>query len=276
MSKVWQDLFAMQGVTLSTSTAYHPQTDGQTEVLNRTLETYLRCFCADSQKDWAKFLSLAEWWYNTTFHSAIQTTPFEALYGQTPPIHLPYVPGDSAEEEVDRRLITREFKIELLKFHISRAQQRMVSMANLHRTDRQFKEGEWVYLKIQPYRQLTISNQIFSKLSAKYYGPYQILQKVGPVAYKLSLPPHVAVHHTFHVSQLKPCYAVPTHFNHPPTVNVSSPNCVQPKEILERRMIKRGNKAIPQILVQWDQMSVEDATWEDYATLKLRFPKFFS
>jgi len=107
-----------------------------------------------------------------------------------------------------------------------------------------------VYLQIQPYRQLTVSNQTFSKLSAKYYGLYQILQKVGPVAYKLSLPPHVAVHYTFHVSQLKPCYAVPTHFNHPPTVNVSSPNYVQPKEILEMRMIKRGNKAIPQILVQ--------------------------
>jgi len=122
MSKVWQDLFAMQGVTLSTSTAYHPQTDGQTEVLNRTLETYLRCFCADSQKDWAKFLLLTEWCYITTFHSAIQITPFEALYGQTPPIHLPYVLGDSAEEEVDMRLSTREFKIELLKFHISRAQ----------------------------------------------------------------------------------------------------------------------------------------------------------
>ncbi|KAH0679675.1 hypothetical protein KY284_020760 [Solanum tuberosum] len=138
--------------------------------------------------------------YDSAAYPAIQITPFEALYGQTPPIHLPYVLGDSAEEEVDIRLSTREFRIELLKFHISRAQQRM------------------------------------------------ILQKVGPVAYKLSIPPHVAVHYTFHVSQLKPCYAVPTHFNHPPTVNVSSPNCVQPKEILEMRMIKRGNKAIPHIL----------------------------
>lgn len=133
-----------------------------------------------------------------------------------------------------------------------------------------------MYLKIQPYRQLTISNQTFSKLSAKYYGPYQILQRIGPVAYKLSLPPQVAVHHTFHVSQLKPCLALPPNFNHPPTVDVSSPNCVQPQEILERRMIKRGNKAIPQILIHWEQMSRDDATWEDYSTMKLRFPQFLS
>lgn len=200
MSKVWQDLFAMQGVTLSTSTAYHLQTDGQTEVLNRTVETYLRCFCADSQKDWVKFLSLAEWWYNTTFHSATQTTPYEALYGQPPPIHIPYVLGDAAEEEVDRSLITKELKVELLKFHITRAQQRMISLVNQYRTDKQFAEGDWVYLKIQPYRQFTMSNKHFSKLSAKYYGPYQILQRIGPVAYKLSLPSQVAIHHTFHVS----------------------------------------------------------------------------
>ncbi|WMV14796.1 hypothetical protein MTR67_008181 [Solanum verrucosum] len=274
MSKVWQDLFSMQGVTLSTSTAYHPQTDGQTEVLNRTVETFLRCFCCDSQKNWASYLSLAEWWYNTTFHSAIQTTPYEALYGRPPPIHIPYVPGEASEEEVDRSLITKDFKVQLLKFHISRAQQRMASLANQHRTDRQFSEGDWVYLKIQPYRQLSISNKSFSKLSTKYYGPYQILQKVGPVAYKLLLPPQAAIHHTFHVSQLKPCYAVPTSFNQPPTINIADPQCMQPQEILERRMIKRGNKAVPQVLVQWSQLSKEDATWEDYNSMKLRFPDF--
>lgn len=109
-----------------------------------------------------------------------------------------------------------------------------------------------------------------------YYGPYQILHKVGPVTYKLSLPPYMVVHYTFHVSQLKSCCAIPTHFNHHFTVNVSSPNYVQPKEILERRMIKRGNKTIPHILVQWGQMSVEDTTWEDNVTLRLRFFKFFS
>lgn len=109
------------GVTLNTSTTYHPQTDGQTEVVNICLETYLRCFCLESPTDWFLYLAVAEWWYNTTFHSSIQTTPFEALYGQPPPIHLPYVARDSGVEEVDRSLITREFKVQLLKYHLKRA-----------------------------------------------------------------------------------------------------------------------------------------------------------
>ena len=60
ISRFWQELFSAHGATLSTSTAYHPQTDGQTEVLNRTLETYLRCYCSDSQKDWSLYLPMAE------------------------------------------------------------------------------------------------------------------------------------------------------------------------------------------------------------------------
>lgn len=80
-----------------------------------------------------------------------------------------------------------------------------------------------------------------------------MIQKIGPIAYKLSLPPQVAILYTFHVSQLKPCHALQTNFNHPPIVDVSSPNCVQPQKMLERRMIKRGNKAIPQILIHWNK-----------------------
>lgn len=76
----------------------------------------------------------------------------------------------------------------------------MTDMANKHRSDRQFQGGDWVSLKIQPYRQTTLSNQYFNKLSAKYYRPYQAVQRIGKVAYKLPLPVHVAIHPIFHVS----------------------------------------------------------------------------
>lgn len=102
LSNFWQELFRHLGAKLKLSTAYHPQTDGQTEILNKCLESYLRCMTGEKPSAWALWLSLVEWWYNTTYHSAIQTTPYEALYGQDPPLHLPYLVGASPVATVDR------------------------------------------------------------------------------------------------------------------------------------------------------------------------------
>ena len=77
LSQFWQALFSVQGVNLCLSSSYHPQTDGQTEVVNRCLETYLRCMCSHSPMDWCRWLPLAKWWYNTTFHTSTQHTPYE-------------------------------------------------------------------------------------------------------------------------------------------------------------------------------------------------------
>jgi transposase InsO family protein len=81
----WQELMKALNVKLNFSTSYHPQTDGQSERLNQCIENYLRCMAFQRPKKWAKWVPMAEWWYNTNFHTAIKTTPFEALYGYTPP-----------------------------------------------------------------------------------------------------------------------------------------------------------------------------------------------
>ena len=99
-------------------------------------------------KDWCKWIPLAEWWYNTTFHSATQTTPYEVVYGQPAPIYLPYFPGDSNVEAIDRSLQTRKAVIKLLKFHLGRAQHRMKVQANKGRSDRVFQIGDFVYVKL--------------------------------------------------------------------------------------------------------------------------------
>nr|XP_009759867.1 PREDICTED: uncharacterized protein LOC104212348 [Nicotiana sylvestris]XP_016468398.1 PREDICTED: uncharacterized protein LOC107790936 [Nicotiana tabacum] len=96
-----------------TPSSYHPQTNGHTKGLNRCLETYLRCFCSEEATDWHSYLYMAEYWYNTFFHSAIKTTPCEALYGRPPPQHLPYLPGESTSADVDNTLINRELKLQL-------------------------------------------------------------------------------------------------------------------------------------------------------------------
>ncbi|KAG8474806.1 hypothetical protein CXB51_031505 [Gossypium anomalum] len=87
-----------------TKYAYHPQTDGQTEVLNRYLENYLRCMTGETPANWFYWLPLAEWWYNSSFYSSIRLIPYEALYGQPPLLHMPYLAGASSVAVVDRSL----------------------------------------------------------------------------------------------------------------------------------------------------------------------------
>lgn len=141
LSKFWQTIFRLQGVELHTSTAYHPQTDEQTEVVNKSLETYLRCMTSDCPSKWSTWLTLAEWWYNTSFHSSIQMTSFEALYGYTPPIHTPYILGTAELTKVNTYLADRDTQLKLLRFHLHRAQHCMVQLANRKRTERIFEVG---------------------------------------------------------------------------------------------------------------------------------------
>ena len=98
LSEFWQELFKLQACSLNMSTAYHPQSDGQTEVVNRCVETYLRCMTSDKPTMWSKWLPLAEFWYNTNFHT------YEVVYGQSPPMHLPYLPGESKVQVVTKCL----------------------------------------------------------------------------------------------------------------------------------------------------------------------------
>ncbi|GJY92285.1 retrotransposon-related protein [Tanacetum coccineum] len=160
-------------------------------------------------------ISLAEYWYNTNFHIAINTTPYEVLHGQALIPHIAYVQGESKVDAVDRSLSAREAVVSLLKFHLKRSQDKMKSMA-AKRSDREIKVDSWVYVKLQPYRQATMRKEKYSKLSAKFFGPYKVVAKVGKVAYKLAVPVEAQIHPMFHVSELKIHRGdVPTVQNHP-------------------------------------------------------------
>ncbi|GJU22459.1 reverse transcriptase [Tanacetum coccineum] len=123
--------------------------NGQTEVVNRCLECYLRCISREKPKAWAKWVSLAEYWYNTTYDTSLKTTPYEVLYGQPPPNPIAYVQGQV--DTVDRTLAARESMIQLLQFYLERSQQRMKVVVDAKRSDREFDIGQWVYLKLQPH-----------------------------------------------------------------------------------------------------------------------------
>lgn len=274
LSDVWQELFRVFGVELKFSTAYHPQTDGQTEVTNKTLETYLRCMTSESPQSWCKWLPLAEFWYNTNFHSAIKCTPYEVLYGQPPPMHLPYLPGESTSITVDRSLSKREEVINLLKFHLLRAQNRMKQYADAHRSERVFQTGDFVYLKLQPYRQSSLKTSSSNKLSPRFFGPFKVLEPVGKVAYKLQLPPSSSIHNAFHVSQLKLCPNPPDDTSPLPTFLYDHGKTKEPEAVLDRKLVKWRNAAATKLLIKWKGYPESHATWEFYHDITSRFPDF--
>ena len=113
-SSFWKELFQLQGVSLHLSSSYHPQSDGQTEVVNKCVECYLRCLVGQIPHSWSKWLALAEFWYNTNYHSSLEMTPFQALYGIIPPLHIPYISGDCPIAAVDQLLKEREDMLKVL------------------------------------------------------------------------------------------------------------------------------------------------------------------
>lgn len=187
-SEFWTELFKLQGCKIKQSSAYHPQSDGQTERVNRSLETYLRCFCGAKAKDWVRWLPWAEYWYNTTWKAPTGMTPFEIVYGRPPPTLIHYIPGTAKAQQVEEDLIDRDRTLIILKDNLLRAQERMKFFADRKRTERSFEVGDQVLLKLQPYRQTSIRGSMSQKLGPRYYGPYPVTAKIGSMAYQLQLP----------------------------------------------------------------------------------------
>ncbi|XP_050387541.1 uncharacterized protein LOC126803864 [Argentina anserina] len=135
MSLFWEEFFKLQGTKLSKSSAYHPQSDDQTENLNRTLEQYLRCVVDTKPKEWVAALPWAEWWYNTSHHLAIDMSPFKALYGYEATSVRTYLPGSTAVAQVDKELIARDELLKVLKMNLEVAQSRMKKYYDLRHTE---------------------------------------------------------------------------------------------------------------------------------------------
>ncbi|KZV31630.1 hypothetical protein F511_00434 [Dorcoceras hygrometricum] len=150
----------------------------------------------------------------------------------------------------------------------------MTKYANNHRRDLEFKEGDSVFLKLRPHRQQSVCSRIFQKLSPRYYGPYEILQRVGKVAYKLKLPAGSRVHPVFHASQLKKALGHKPQLQElPAEMEQDLANYYKPSKILAHREKKQAGVMTPQVLVQWKDKPVEEATWEDAADFASQFPE---
>lgn len=157
-SNFWKELFKLLGTQLLLSTAYHPQTDGQTERVNQCLEMYLRCAVHEDPKQWKCWLAQAEFWYNTTYHSSLGCSPFQALYGYEANVGLVPQLSRQPDSSVGERIQTLRHQAIVLKEHLARAQNRTKLQADKKRKDQTYAVGERVLLKLQPYAQSSLEN----------------------------------------------------------------------------------------------------------------------
>lgn len=271
-SLFWKELFRLSGTRLCLSTAYHPQSDGQTEVTNRGMETYLRCFASEKPRTWAKYLVWAELSYNSSYHSAIKMTPFKAVYGRDPPVLLRYENGSTTNAELEDQLRERDEMLAILRDHLNKAQQIMKSKADEHRREVLFEVGEMVYLKLRPYRQQSLARRPNEKLAARFYGPFEVEAKVGKVAYRLKLPEGTKIHHTFHVSQLKKAIGdtVPA-TSLPPQLTSDGVLIAEPEAVWNTRTHPRSGQQ--EVLIKWKNLPSFDCTWETKENMKMLYPE---
>lgn len=271
LSNFWRELFRLSGTKLRMSTAYHPQSDGQTEVVNRVLEQYLRSFVHHRPHQWSRYLSLAEWSYNTTVHSSTGLTPFEVTYDKPPPSLLDYIRGTSSIDAVDSMLTDRTEIHRTLVRRLHKAQELMTASANKHHCDLQFSVGDWAYVRLRPYRQKSLA-LTYSKLSKRYYGPYQITERIGAVAYRLQLPSSSRIHPVFHISLLKrhqgPLPVTPATL---PSSAVDHHPLVTPLAFLDWQWDTTVTPAVRKVLVQWTGLPPEDASWELWSDVQQAF-----
>ena len=254
-----RELYRLLGVKLATSTAYHPQSDGQTERVNQELEQYIRLWVNERQDDWDELLPLAEFSSNNAIHSSTQETPFVLDTGRHPRMGFEPRQHPSHLESVNEFKDRMANAIEEAKSALRRAKDDMARYYNQRRTPApQYKVGDKVYVDASDIRTTRPS----IKLSHRNLGPFPIQAKVGPNAYRLKLPTILKrLHPVFHVVKLTPAPLDPFPGRRPPAapppVLVDDIEEYQVERILNSRVFRRRL----QFLVQWEGWGYEHNEW---------------
>ncbi|KAJ9567836.1 hypothetical protein OSB04_003802 [Centaurea solstitialis] len=269
-SRFWQSLHAALGTSMDLSTAYHPQIDGQTKRTIQTLEDMLRACVLEFGGRWDDHLPLVEFSYNNSYHASIQCAPYEALYGCKCRSPLNWL--EVGESRLIRPDIVQETtdKIKMVQEKLKAARDRQKSYA-----DNRWKPLEF---QVSPWKGLLRFGKK-GKLSPRFVGPFEILERIGPVAYRLDLPPELStIHDTFHVSNLKKCLSEETVVLSLEEIQVDEQlrTTEEPIEILDRETKQLRCSKIPIVKVRWISRHGPEFTWEREAFMKSKYPHLFT
>jgi hypothetical protein len=276
-SRFWENLHEALGTRLAFSTAYHPQTDGQTERVNQILEDMLRACALTYGDSWEDSLPYAEFSYNNGYQASLTMSPFEALYGRKCRTPLNWL--ETGEGRVIGPDILREAEeqVKFIQDRLRTAQSRQKSYADSKRRNVSFEPIDYAYLRVTPLKGM----QRFSvkgKLAPRFIGPFKVVARRGQVAYQLELPPELSeVHNVFHVSQLRKCVKPPTQQVQYQNLDIGKDLTYpeQPVRILDGTERRTRNKAIKFHKVQWSNHTEEEATWEREDFLLEKYPHLF-
>ncbi|GJT67415.1 putative reverse transcriptase domain-containing protein [Tanacetum coccineum] len=277
-SNFWRSLQKALGTSLDMSTAYHPQTDGQSERTIQTLEDMLRACVIDFGNGWVKHLPLVEFSYNNSYHASIKAAPlfrcdpiwgcYTVCWAEVGEVQLT---GPEIVQETTEKIIQ-------VKQRMQASRDRQKSYADLKLKPMEFEVGDKVMLKVSPWKGVVRFGKR-GKLNPRFVGPFKVIKRVGDVAYKLELPEELSrVHNTFHVSNLKKCHA-----DEPLAVPLDGLHfddklqfVEEPIEITDREVKRLKRSRIPLVKVRWNSKRGPEFTWEREDQFRKKYPHLFS
>ena len=277
-SRFWKELQSAFGIRLNVSIAFHPQIDGQSKRVIQVLEDMLRGCVLDFPRSWDRYIPLMEFAYNNSYQSDIGMAPYEALYGRRCRTPMCWTELDEHKIIGPDLVKDMEEKVQIIQQRLKAVIDRQRFYANLKRKDIQYEVGDKVFLKVSPWKKILRFGRK-GKLSPRFIGPYKILERVGPVEYRLALPLELAkLHDVFLVSMLRRYRFDTSHISPVQDIQVQEDFTFEeePKAILNREIRQLRNKKIPLVKVLWKHHGMEEATWEPESTMRVQYPQLFS
>jgi hypothetical protein len=266
-SRFWQALFQLTGTKLNFSSSHHPETDGQTERMNRTIEDLLRTQISHNETSWLDHIDAIEIAINNSKQASTLHSPYFLNFGFHPNFNLSIPNAQTNNAAASNIVKTLTDHIEQAKLNLEQAIKHQKDQADSHRKELTFQVDEQVYLSTKHIKMQQYSS---TKIKPRFIGPFKITKIISPVAYKLELPNSMSIHPVFHISLLKPAVSVSNDLNSaqdnndidqpvPPIVSTDDPlQLYEVEQILKKRC--RGNQI--QYLVKWLNYPDHENSWE--------------